>query len=92
MATTVGTVTELKVRQDGVIDLGIVTLLDSATNVTEYFILWVGDIGQPTPFSVWIARSLVVSLLKDALVNTLNVSVTCEDGSSIIQFVDLLAA
>jgi hypothetical protein len=92
MATNIGTVTDIKVRQDGIVDLGFVTLLDSTTNVSELFILWVGDIGQPTPFSVWIARSLVVSLLKDALVNKLSVSVTHEDSSSIIQWVDLLAA
>jgi hypothetical protein len=92
MTSTRGTVTDIKVRQDGAADLGFVTILDSQTNQPEQFIMWVGDIGQPTPFSVWIARSLIVSLLKEALVNKLTVSLTHDDSSSIIRWVDLLAA
>jgi hypothetical protein len=92
MATSTGTVTDLKVRLDGVIDLAMVTLLDSETQVPEQFVLWFGRIGKFTPFSVWIARSLVVSMLKDALVNKLSVSLTHEDTSSLIDFVELLGA
>jgi hypothetical protein len=92
MATNTGTVTDLKVRQDGLIDLATVTILDNADNVSELFILWAGDVGQPTPFSVWIERSMVISMLKDALVNKLNVSLTHEDTSTLIQYIDLLAA
>lgn len=92
MTSTKGTVTDIKVRQDGAADLAFVTLLDSQTNLPELFIIWVADIGKPTPFSVWIARSLVISLLREALVNKLNVVVTHDDNSSIIRWVDLLSA
>jgi hypothetical protein len=92
MTSTTGTVTDIKVRQDGAADLAFVTLLDSQSGQSEQFIIWVADIGHPTPFSVWIARSLVVQLLTKALVNKLKVVVTHDDTSSIIRWVDLLAA
>src|SRR5215813_10926925 len=71
MISTTGIVTDIKVRQDGAADLAFVTLLDSQSGLSEQFIIWAADIGHPTPFSVWIARSLVVSLLRTALVNKL---------------------
>jgi hypothetical protein len=91
MATTIGTVRELKVEQDGVLDQAMVTLIDSTTNTPEIFFLWIGDVGLPTPFSVWIARSLAVSLLKSALVNKLRVSINHDDTSALVQSVDLLS-
>jgi hypothetical protein len=92
MITTTGTVTNIKVRQDGLADMAFVTLLDSQFGQSEQFIVWVGDIGYPTPFSVWIARSLVISLLRTALVNKLKVVVTHDDSSAVIRSVNLLAA
>jgi hypothetical protein len=91
MANSVGTIRELKVEQDGILNQATLTLLDSKTNTPELFTLWFEDVGVPTPFSVWIARSLVVSMLKDALVNKLNVSLTHDDASSVVQSVDLLS-
>jgi hypothetical protein len=90
--STTGTVTDIKVNIAGTADIAFVTLLESTTGQTEQFIIWVGDIGQPTPFSVWIARSLVLSMLKDALVNKLTVVLSHGNSSSIILWVDLLAA
>jgi hypothetical protein len=92
ITNSVGLVTELKVEQDGALDQATTTLLDSKTNTPEIFFLWIGDVGAPTPFSVWIARSLVVSLLKAALVNKLKVSITHDDSSALAQSVDLLAS
>ena len=92
MITTIGTVKDIKVRQDGAADLAFVTLLDDQSGQPEQFTIWVADIGHPTPFSVWIARSLVLSLLRTALVNKLKIAVTHDDGSAIIRWVDLLAA
>jgi hypothetical protein len=92
ITNTVGVVTELKVEQDGILDQAMTTVLDSKTNMPEIFFLWIGDVGVPTPFSVWIARSLVVSLLKTALVNKLKVSIVHDDTSALVQSVDLLAS
>lgn len=91
MTSTSGKVTDLKVRQDGAADLAFVTLLEG-NGQSEQFIVWAADIGHPTPFSVWIARSLVVSILKDALLNNKTVVLTHDDTSSIIRWVDLLPA
>lgn len=91
MAYTIGTVRNLKIRQDGVRDTAFFELTDNQTNLGETFMLWDAEVGQPTPFSVWIARSLVVSLLKDALVNKLKVTVIHDDASSTAQFVNLTA-
>ncbi len=92
MTSTRGSVTDIKVRQDGAADLAFVTLLEDATGTAEQFIIWVADIGTITPFSVWIARSLVVSLLKQAMASKLPVVLTHDDTSSIIRWVDLLSA
>jgi hypothetical protein len=90
--STTGTVTNIKVRQDGLSDACWVTLLDSQTKQSELFVVWNGNIGQPTPFSVWIARSLVVSLLKEALLNKLSVNVTHDDDSALIRWFELLGS
>jgi hypothetical protein len=90
--STTGTVTDIKVRQDGAADLGFVTILDSQSGQSELFILWAGFIGEPTAFSVWIARSLVVGLLREALANKLTVVITHDVNSSIVRWVDLLSA
>jgi hypothetical protein len=90
--TSTGTVIELKIWQDGTIDLAFVTLKDSVSGQSEQFTLWASDTGTPTPFSVWIERSMVVSMLRDALVNKLQVSVTHGTSSGILQYVQLLAA
>jgi hypothetical protein len=89
ITTTKGTVRNLKIRQDGVVDTAFFELMDSQTNLPEMFLLWDAEVGQPTPFSVWIARSLVVSLLRDALVNKLKVTVQHDDAGSVVQFVNL---
>jgi hypothetical protein len=72
-------------------DLAFVTILDSVSGQPELFILWAGFIGQPTPFSVWIARSLVVGLLREGLAHQLNVIVTHDVNSAIVLWVDLLS-
>lgn len=91
ITTTTGTVTDIKVRQDGAADLGFVTILDNVSGQPEIFILWAGDIGHPTPFSVWIARSLVVGLLREALANKLHVVVSHDVNSAMVRWVDLLS-
>jgi hypothetical protein len=90
--TSAGTVIDLKIFIDGSVDAAFVTLKDSLSGQSEQFTLWSGDVGTPTPFSVWIERSMVVSMLRDALVNNLQVSVTHSASSAIVQYVHLLAA
>jgi hypothetical protein len=90
--TSTGTVINLKVWQDGSIDFAFFYLKDSVSGESELFTLWAGDVGTPTPFSVWIERSMVVSMLRDALVNKLQVTVAHGTSSGIVQYVQLLAA
>jgi hypothetical protein len=85
-----GTVTEIKIRQDDEY-AAFLFVRDDATGYNEVFVLWSLDETLP-PFSTWIARSLVVALARDALVNKLKVAVTVESTSAIVMQLALLGA
>ena len=90
--TSTGTVTDIKLTLNGSLDLVQVTLLDSHSGQTEVFVLWGATVGTLTPFSEWIARSLAMSIVRDALVNKLTVTIYHDDTSSLIQQLHLQAA
>jgi hypothetical protein len=90
--TTTGTVTAIQVVQDGSTDFAKITLVESSSGQSEQFVLWGAPVGTPTPFSVWIARSHAVSLVRDALVNKLAVTVLHDDTSALIKRVTLQSA
>jgi hypothetical protein len=89
---TTGTVTWIKMQQDGPGDLVMFQLSDSSTGAPEMFVLWSSDGTQLSPFSVWVDRSLLFSMLRDALVNKLEVNVEHGDTSSLAVWVQLNAA
>lgn len=88
-------VTGITIRQTP--DPNSPTDLDQATFVTqtapnafpELFILWDNQLGQCIPTSISIARSLNVSLLREALVHNLRVIITHEETSAFVDAVKL---
>jgi hypothetical protein len=92
MALTTGQVVSLKVQQSPVssdtIDFASVTLRTVDGGI-EYFLIWQTSPYDRVPFSNWIARSLNVSLLREALVNKLQVSILHGDTSSFVENVEV---
>jgi len=88
MTTTQGTVTEISIRQDGLV--GTLKIVD-ASGVNEGFVLWIDDVGAVMPFSVWVGRSLTVSLLRDAMTYKRTVALTHDDSSALVLMVGMSA-
>jgi hypothetical protein len=81
----IGTVKSIKVHQNLASPVAWITFLANGATQTETLILW------DTPDTNWIARSLNLSLLRDALVNKLQANVgTASSTSALITFVELL--
>ena len=82
-----GTISKIKVLQGDDTPIVLITFIDGTTLQSEQFVLWtIGDTN-------WIGRSLNLSLLRDALINKLQVNLTLPANSSgIILSVELLAA
>jgi hypothetical protein len=86
---TTGKVRSVKVGSG----IGITEILDNATNMSELFFIWF-DAAQPDVPSAFdrIKQSQQVSLLREALVNGLQVLITHDAGTgSFIHSVELLA-
>jgi uncharacterized protein YuzE len=88
MTTTQGTVTEITIRQDGL--LGTLKIVDTS-GVNEGFFLWLDEAGAVMPFSVWVGRSLTVSLLRDAMTYKRTVALTHDDSSALVLIVSVSA-
>ena len=82
-----GTIAKIKVLQGGDSPIVLITFIDGTTQQSEQLVLWtLGDTN-------WIGRSLNLALLRDALVNDLQVNLTVPSATSgIIEAVELLAA
>jgi hypothetical protein len=87
---TMGTVREIKIRQDETLMLGYIHLLDTKGQ-TELFILWEEFSDALPPFATWVERSLNVSLLREALANKLKVGIWHGETSANVSGVSLLA-
>jgi hypothetical protein len=78
VATVTGTVAQIKVAPRQVVtgnSTAIVVLNDQATNTTETFVLWVHLVNEFVPTALAIAEVSSLSLLRDALVNKLPVTI-----------------
>jgi hypothetical protein len=89
---TTGTVVSMQIEQDGNFYMGKFTLLETGSATQESFTLWFESPGTLTPFPLWVARSMVVSMLKDALMNKLTVGVIHDDTSAVVSSVILQTA
>lgn len=93
MITTTGTVTDITVEHEVSSGFGKFTLIEASTNRNESFSLWSYSPGDPPlPFTQWITQSLMVSLLKEALINKLPVGVLHDVTSATVVAVTLNAA
>jgi hypothetical protein len=96
MAKVTGTVVQIQMHPDPGGLLGIfakVVVTDQATQKQEPFILWAQSVNQFTPPSQWITRVSTLSVLRDAYVNKLPVTITTTGAtvatSAIISEVDV---
>lgn len=87
-ATVTGTLAQISVVPDsGGSPVGTwakVVVNDQVTKKQETFILWSESVNQFTPPSQWIARISSLSLLRDAFVNKLPVTITTTTATSSI--------
>jgi len=85
--TLQGTVLSIKVFQTTTVPLAWFTFLATGSTQPEIFIFW--NIGDAN----WVSRSLNLTLLRDALVNKLQVNVTIPNAtSSFINSIELVGA
>jgi hypothetical protein len=92
-----GTVTSIKVIQAPILTLVqhmAVIVLKEANGQTETFFLWLDSGLAPviTPAVNWLERNVNLSLLREALVNNLQVTVFTDPSSGNINAVQLLGA
>lgn len=86
---TTGTVTilDLTTGVNGQL-VAIVGILDSATLVPEYFILWDLPVTQIDAPSVWVQRGMNLSMLREAHVSNQTVSIGHDSTSGVVEEVE----
>ncbi len=86
MATVTGTVASINVESNSggspVSTWACVAVVPQGTTTQETFILWAEAVTVFTPPGQWIARSSALSLLRDALINKLTVTITTPSPTS----------
>jgi hypothetical protein len=86
MATVTGTVASIGVIPDtgvtGPTTGAKVVLVEQGTTTQETFTLWFEAATVFTPPPQWIARTSALSLLRDALINKLTVTITTATATS----------
>ena len=86
MASITGTVAQIKVAPRTVLagnpTAATVVLIDQATNTKETFILWLHQVNEFVSPTLAIAEVSSLSLLRDALVNKLNVTIVTPSPTS----------
>ena len=73
MPTVIGTVNCLQVEDD----LGFMGILDSATNIIEYFVIW-NNPGDPSAFTR-VLQTMWLSFLKESLTGGNQVELNFDD-------------
>ena len=86
MATVTGTVASIIVIPNSggtpVATSACVNVLPQGSTNPELFILWSESVAVFTPPAQWIARTSALSLLRDALINKLTVTITTPTATS----------
>jgi len=86
MATVTGTVASINVLPNSggtpASTWAKVNLLPQGSTTQETFVLWSESVAVFTPPAQWIARTSALSLLRDALLNKLTVTVTTPTATS----------
>jgi len=86
MATVTGTVASINVLPNSggtpASTWAKVNVLPQGSTTQETFVLWSESVAVFTPPAQWIARTSALSLLRDALLNKLTVTVTTPTATS----------
>ena len=92
---TTGTINWLKVNKEATAgsDLGLFSLQPAGGGAEELFFVWFSLSDSTPPLATdWIARNMHVAMLRDALIQKLQVIVTHDDASNFYSSLQLQAA